>query len=94
MIFVIIQFLNSPPEDAGTFAAVTTKKSGTGIYHIMQRGSDRRIIFSDDEDRIKFLNILKDVKEKSEFRLYAYCLMVNHLQFTPERRKRAIRVDL
>lgn len=55
------------------------KKSGTGIYHIMQRGADRRIIFSDDEDCIKFLNILKDVKEKSGFKLYAYCLMGNHL---------------
>ena len=40
------------------------KKSGTGIYHIMQRSADRRIIFSDDEDCIKFLNILKHIKRR------------------------------
>lgn len=54
-------------------------KSKTGIYHIMLRGIDRRYIFLDDSDREKFLYYLFRAKEISEFRLYAYCLMDNHV---------------
>lgn len=32
--------------------------SGTGIYHIMMRGVNRRNIFDDDEDRQRFVQIL------------------------------------
>jgi len=32
--------------------------SGTGIYHIMMRGVNRRNIFDDDEDRMRFVQIL------------------------------------
>ena len=53
-------------------------KSDTGIYHIMLRGADRRIIFSDDEDCSRFLQIIERVKQESGFQLYAYCLMGNH----------------
>ncbi len=52
--------------------------SETGIYHIIQRGADRRILFSDDYDHIKFLSILRKTKHESDFSLYAYCLMSNH----------------
>jgi hypothetical protein len=34
------------------------KKSGTGIYHVMQRGINRQDIFEDDEDDLQFLGIL------------------------------------
>ena len=46
------------------------KKSSTGIYHVMLRGADRRIIFSDDEDCNRFLETVKRAKEESGFRLY------------------------
>ena len=55
------------------------QKSITGIYHIMLRGADRRIIFADDEDCKRFLDTMWRVKQISEFRLYAYCLMGNHI---------------
>ena len=55
------------------------KKSGTGIYHVMLRGADRRIIFSDDEDCIRFLETMKRAKRESGFRLFAWCLMGNHV---------------
>ncbi|MCR5474747.1 MAG: hypothetical protein K6F28_06025 [Lachnospiraceae bacterium] len=32
--------------------------SETGIYHIIQRGADRRLLFSDEYDYMKFLSIL------------------------------------
>lgn len=52
--------------------------SETGIYHIIQRGADRRILFSDDYDYMKFLSILRKIKQETDFSLYAYCLMSNH----------------
>ena len=54
------------------------KISTTGIYHIMLRGINQQLIFDDDEDRKKFLEILKDCKETSGFMLHAYCLMGDH----------------
>ena len=55
------------------------QKSESGIYHIMLRGADRRIIFSDDEDCTKFIETVARAKEISGFQLYAYCLMGNHV---------------
>lgn len=55
------------------------KKTETGIYHIMLRGTDRRLLFTDDEDCDRFIDTLKRVKEISKFQLYAYCLMGNHV---------------
>ncbi len=55
------------------------KKSESGIYHIVLRGQNRQIIFEDDEDREKFLQILNELKDKSRCRIYGYCLMGNHI---------------
>ena len=55
------------------------RKSESGIYHIIQRGINRQKIFIADEDNYRFLYTLKQYKEISGFRLYAYCLMGNHV---------------
>lgn len=55
------------------------RKSETGVYHIMIRGINKEKIFIDDEDCRRFLKTLKDCKEISRFKLYAYCLMGNHV---------------
>lgn len=55
------------------------KKSINGMYHIMIRGADRRIIFGDDEDCRTFMNIVSRIKAKHPFNLYACCLMGNHV---------------
>lgn len=55
------------------------EKSSTGIYHIMVRGINRQTIFEDDEDCVKFIDVIKQSKEKSGFELYGYCLMGNHV---------------
>ena len=60
------------------------KESGSGIYHIMIRGVDRQVIFRDDEDRTRFLNMLKETKAVSGFRLHAFCLMPNHVHLLLE----------
>ena len=60
------------------------QESGSGIYHIMIRGVDRQVIFRDDEDRTRFLNMLKETKAVSGFRLHAFCLMPNHVHLLLE----------
>jgi REP element-mobilizing transposase RayT len=55
------------------------KKSPTGIYHVMLRGINRDILFFDDQDYQRFIAILTRAKEVSDFNLYGYCLMNNHV---------------
>ena len=55
------------------------KKSKTGIYHVMLRGINQQQIFEEHEDYEKFLQLLKDCKVISEYKLFAYCLMGNHI---------------
>ena len=60
--------------------ARTARATGdSGIYHVMLRGINRQRIFEDDEDRDRFLEILKKSKEKDGFDLIAWCLMPNHV---------------
>jgi len=54
-------------------------KSESGIYHIMLRGANRQEIFHDDEDCLKFLDTIEKYKTKLEMRVYAWCLMGNHV---------------
>lgn len=53
--------------------------SKTGIYHVMLRGNERRNIFMDDEDRMRFIDTLYKKSKENEFLVLAYCLMDNHL---------------
>jgi len=55
------------------------KKSSSGVYHVIVRGANRQEIFHDDDDRIKFLETLQKVKVKSALKVYAWCLMGNHV---------------
>ena len=54
------------------------QKSESGIYHVMLRGINQQQIFQ-EEDNLKFLQIVKECKAISEFKLFAYCLMGNHV---------------
>lgn len=49
------------------------------VYHITIRGIDKQDIFFDDNDRCKFMDILKQTKEKYNYEIYSYCLMDNHV---------------
>lgn len=62
--------------------------SATGVYHVMVRGIDRRDIFHDNQDRGKFLKVLRAVTDPVDAsnmplppygKVYAYCLMDNHV---------------
>ncbi len=53
--------------------------SQSGLYHIVFRGMNRHNIFEEDEDFIKFKDIVKDLKQEMQFKIYAFCLMSNHV---------------
>lgn len=54
-------------------------KSNSGIYHIIMRGINRQTLFEDEEDCKKFIQTIQRYKEMCEYKIYAYCLMDNHL---------------
>ena len=49
-----------------------------GYYHIVNRGVERRRIFMDDEDHLRFLAILDESAQVYGFTIHAYALMGNH----------------
>jgi putative transposase len=49
-----------------------------GLYHVVTRGNNQRRIFRSPRDYKKFLQILKETKEKYPFYLYSYNLLSNH----------------
>ncbi|MFH1888481.1 MAG: transposase [Candidatus Omnitrophota bacterium] len=56
-------------------------------YHIIQRGNQKQKIFLEDVDFNKYLEILVHYKRKYHFKLYAYCLMPNHIHLIIEVKK-------
>lgn len=55
------------------------KISNTGVYHIMLRGINRQTIFEDEEDKERLLETIQKYKEVSQYQIYAYCIMSNHI---------------
>jgi putative transposase len=52
-------------------------------HHIIQRGHNRQVVFASDEDYRYYLDNLCEWKEKLGCKVYAYCLMTNHLIVDP-----------
>ena len=48
------------------------------LYHIISRGNERMMIFLEDADRIKYLNILNTTIQRFNWLCHVYCLMGNH----------------
>lgn len=48
------------------------------LYHITSRGNERKEIFLDEEDRLKFLAILEDYHDRYGILIHSYVLMDNH----------------
>ncbi|BEP30020.1 transposase [Helicovermis profundi] len=53
-------------------------KNTFGTYYITQNANVDTDLFSGDEDRKKFLDILEKTKSKFDYKLYAYCLTNNN----------------
>src|SRR5436190_24346325 len=54
------------------------------IYHVMNRGDRREPIFTDNEDRKRFLACLGERCDKTDWQVHAWCLMANHFQLVVE----------
>lgn len=54
------------------------------IYHVMNRGDRRELIFQDDRDRELFLGTLEEVCQKTGWEIHAFCLMPNHFHLVVE----------
>ena len=55
------------------------KKSSLLTYHIVIKGADLQLLFEDEKDYKKYLEILELFKEECHFQIFAYCLMDNHV---------------
>ncbi len=56
------------------------QKNVYSTYHILQTGTEGHLLFRDDVDRERFLEILSKAKRKFNFKLYGYCLQGNSYQ--------------
>jgi len=51
------------------------------VHHITQRGNYRQNVFEDDSDKSKYIEFIREYSEKYGMKIYAYCLMSNHVHF-------------
>ncbi len=49
-----------------------------GLYHVTSRGNDRQVVYFDDRDRTRFIDLLAGVVERFHLLCHSYCLMSNH----------------
>ena len=52
---------------------------GSGFFHLITRGNNGMTVFQDDLDFEYYLSLLRRYKERYCIKLYAYCLMINHV---------------
>ena len=48
------------------------------LYHITDRGNERKAVFRDDADRHRLIQCFKEAVEKFGLKIHAFCLMGNH----------------
>lgn len=53
-------------------------------YHVTQRGTNREPVFLTDADRKCYLRLLRDNLDETGVRVFAYCLMRNHVHLVLE----------
>ena len=51
---------------------------GGYVFHVLNRGNERRTIFEADGDYLAFLRVLGETVEHVPLRILAWCLMPNH----------------
>lgn len=58
--------------------------SESGFRHAVPKGESDRPLFIDDDDRVRYLELLKRAQEEYDFIVIAYCLMGNHVHLLVE----------
>lgn len=54
------------------------------LFHLTSRGNEKKRIYRDDQDRSKFLSILRQVHDRFHWHIYAYAMMPNHFHLLIE----------
>lgn len=54
------------------------------LYHVIVRGNNRSGVFEANENKEYYLRLIKKYKNKYDFKLYAYCIMDNHVHLLIE----------
>ncbi|QNO14352.1 transposase [Alkalicella caledoniensis] len=54
------------------------------FYHVMCRGNNGEYIFRNNQDKELYLFLVDKYKERYRFKLYAYCIMDNHVHLLIE----------
>jgi putative transposase len=72
--------LNPSKNVLGKEMARTSRIVIAGLpHHVTQRGNRRQQVFFSDEDREVYLQLLKEESDKWGLKIWAYCLMDNHV---------------
>lgn len=48
-------------------------------HHVIQRGHNRQVVFAESVDFQRYLSDLRELKDAFGVKVYAYCLMTNHV---------------
>lgn len=64
------------------------------IYHVLNRGNNRQVVFAEEKDYLHYLEILKKYKLKFNFKIFAYCLMANHIHLVIKTSKQGTISDI
>ena len=56
-------------------------------HNILQRGHNRQMMFPEPHDFLYYLDTLRDWKTLYDVKVYAYCLMTNHVHLVLAPRK-------
>ncbi len=56
------------------------------VYHITQRAAGKEPLFLEDNDYLFMIGVLKEISQNHSLRMYAFCLMPNHIHllFSPQ----------
>ncbi len=48
-------------------------------HHVVQRGHNRQVVFAAEQDYRRYISDLRELKDVFGVKVYAYCLMTNHV---------------
>jgi REP-associated tyrosine transposase len=65
-----------------------------GLFHVNNRGVEKRPIFMDDDDRRFFLALYRMARVRYRWNVLAYCLMTNHFHFVIDGRRDDVSVGM
>lgn len=58
-----------------------------GYHHVYNRGVAKGIVFEDEKDKAKFIDLMAMVAKEFKFNLHAFCLMDNHYHLLIENKR-------